>query len=372
MRLNGLAHTSVTTASFGEAVRIAFDSLRASKLRSFLTLLGIILATTTLIAVMSRDPRHGRLYRRKRLRHGRRRISHRAHGVHRATGIRRNFSRCRERNPEIKPDEYRVHQGARQAGERESACRVSARRRECMTAEARWTASRFMGAPPNMGAINNFAARDRADSSPRARTSATCRWRSSAAISRSAFFPRARSGWQDDHDRGPAVPGDRRGQIAGQRFREFAGQLRHDSRSRRISRCTGRGNGMGYVGAGASTRHLLQAQDEVRCCCGPIGIWGPGEDDNFAHVRLGFAHVGFWEQLTGAIAATAMAMVSRLHGGGRRRDHEHHAGRGHRAHARDRHPQVRGRAQPGYSESVSGGIVVLAGMGGLIGVAIAW
>ena len=31
----------------------AFASLRASKLRSFLTLLGIILATTTLIAVMS-------------------------------------------------------------------------------------------------------------------------------------------------------------------------------------------------------------------------------------------------------------------------------------------------------------------------------
>src|SRR5579864_1257383 len=40
-------------ASFWEAVRGALQSLRASKLRSFLTLLGIILATTTLIAVMS-------------------------------------------------------------------------------------------------------------------------------------------------------------------------------------------------------------------------------------------------------------------------------------------------------------------------------
>jgi len=40
-------------ASFGEAVSVAFDSLRSSKLRSFLTLLGIILSTTTLIAVMS-------------------------------------------------------------------------------------------------------------------------------------------------------------------------------------------------------------------------------------------------------------------------------------------------------------------------------
>jgi putative ABC transport system permease protein len=42
-----------THASFWEAVKGAVQSLRSSKLRSFLTLLGIILATTTLIAVMS-------------------------------------------------------------------------------------------------------------------------------------------------------------------------------------------------------------------------------------------------------------------------------------------------------------------------------
>jgi putative ABC transport system permease protein len=42
-----------SNASFGEAVTGAVLSLRGSKLRSFLTLLGIILATTTLIAVMS-------------------------------------------------------------------------------------------------------------------------------------------------------------------------------------------------------------------------------------------------------------------------------------------------------------------------------
>ena len=36
-----------------ESAAVAISSLRASKLRSFLTLLGIILATTTLIAVMS-------------------------------------------------------------------------------------------------------------------------------------------------------------------------------------------------------------------------------------------------------------------------------------------------------------------------------
>jgi putative ABC transport system permease protein len=45
--------TSYGAASFWESAKIALSSLRASKLRSFLTLLGIILSTTTLIAVMS-------------------------------------------------------------------------------------------------------------------------------------------------------------------------------------------------------------------------------------------------------------------------------------------------------------------------------
>ena len=47
------ARGSRASASFWEATRIASDSLNKNKLRSFLTLLGIILATTTLIAVMS-------------------------------------------------------------------------------------------------------------------------------------------------------------------------------------------------------------------------------------------------------------------------------------------------------------------------------
>src|SRR3954452_24922459 len=36
-----------------EAFRLAFESLTAHKLRSFLTLLGVVIATTTLIVVMS-------------------------------------------------------------------------------------------------------------------------------------------------------------------------------------------------------------------------------------------------------------------------------------------------------------------------------
>jgi putative ABC transport system permease protein len=49
-RLGRLRSAAVT---LGETLRLAIDSLRAHKLRSFLTLLGVILAVTTLVAVMS-------------------------------------------------------------------------------------------------------------------------------------------------------------------------------------------------------------------------------------------------------------------------------------------------------------------------------
>ena len=49
-RLSRLRSAAIT---MGETLRLALDSLRAHKLRSFLTLLGVILAVTTLVAVMS-------------------------------------------------------------------------------------------------------------------------------------------------------------------------------------------------------------------------------------------------------------------------------------------------------------------------------
>src|SRR5215475_10276542 len=93
------------SASFWEAARIAVDSLRKNKLRSFLTLLGIILATTTLIAVTSLI--HGmNLY-----------IADKVSNMG-ADGFRivrmawfgpwdpKKFFEMQKRNPQIKPDEY--------------------------------------------------------------------------------------------------------------------------------------------------------------------------------------------------------------------------------------------------------------------------
>src|SRR5271168_1636706 len=94
-----------TSASFWEAARIAVDSLGKNKLRSVLTLLGIILATTTLIAVTALI--HGmNLY-----------IADKVSNMG-ADGFRvvrmawfgpwdpKKFFEMQKRNPQIKPDEY--------------------------------------------------------------------------------------------------------------------------------------------------------------------------------------------------------------------------------------------------------------------------
>src|ERR1041385_8567399 len=93
------------TASFWEATRIAIDSLHKNKLRSFLTLLGIILATTTLIAVTALI--HGmNLYIAEK-------VSNMGSDGFRVVRMAwfgpwdpKKFFEMDKRNPQIRPDEY--------------------------------------------------------------------------------------------------------------------------------------------------------------------------------------------------------------------------------------------------------------------------
>src|SRR5512146_1681033 len=93
------------SASFWEATRIALDSLRKNKLRSFLTLLGIILATTTLIAVTALI--HGmNLYIAEK-------VSNMGSDGFRIVRMAffgnwdpKKFLEMQKRNPQIKPDEF--------------------------------------------------------------------------------------------------------------------------------------------------------------------------------------------------------------------------------------------------------------------------
>src|ERR1051325_3860374 len=93
------------SSAFWEATRIAFDSLRKNKLRSFLTLLGIILATTTLIAVTALI--HGmNIYIAEK-------VSNMGSDGFRVVRMAwfgpwdpKKFFEMMKRNPEIKPEEY--------------------------------------------------------------------------------------------------------------------------------------------------------------------------------------------------------------------------------------------------------------------------
>jgi putative ABC transport system permease protein len=93
------------SASFWESARIAVESLSKSKLRSFLTLLGIILATSTLIAVMSFV--HGmNLYISTKLSD----MGSNGFRVMRIVFIGnwdpKKYLEMQRRNPQIKPEEY--------------------------------------------------------------------------------------------------------------------------------------------------------------------------------------------------------------------------------------------------------------------------
>src|SRR4051812_18016556 len=98
-------HKFQFAASFWEATRIALDSLRKNKLRSFLTLLGIILATTTLIAVTALI--HGmNLYIAEK-------VSNMGSDGFRVVRMAwfgpfdpKKFMEMQRRNPQIRPDEY--------------------------------------------------------------------------------------------------------------------------------------------------------------------------------------------------------------------------------------------------------------------------
>src|SRR5712675_1374924 len=93
------------SSAFWEATRIALDSLRKNKLRSFLTLLGIILATTTLIAVTALI--HGmNLYIAEK-------VSNMGSDGFRVVRMAwfgpfdpKKFMEMQKRNPQIRPDEY--------------------------------------------------------------------------------------------------------------------------------------------------------------------------------------------------------------------------------------------------------------------------
>src|SRR5690349_21765154 len=143
-----------THASFWEAVAGAAQSLRASKLRSFLTLLGIILATTTLIAVMSVISGMDRYIAEN--------VSKMGADGYRVTRITmmqwdpKKFIEMTRRNPQLSRDEFEfLKTHTRMTGE---IGMVTSRSVTVNSGKQTADGVQLMGVSPNMGLILNFDA----------------------------------------------------------------------------------------------------------------------------------------------------------------------------------------------------------------------
>ncbi len=310
MRLLGLARFSgnqraaSTTASFTEAIRVAFDSLRSSKLRSFLTLLGIILATTTLIAVMSVI--HGMdVY-----------IAQNVSDMG-ADGFRivrmafigdwdpKKFLELQRKNPFLKKDEYLFLKDraklARAIGMQ------NFRRGNAMYEGEKLDAIQIRGCTANMGAITNTQieqGRFLADTENE-------RHLTVAVIGydlKEAFFPQA-----DPVGKSIRIDGrpftvvgvaKKQGSVFGQSLDSFVMIPIETS-----FKIYGSRNDLGYMAQAQNQNTIFQAQDEIRMLMRAYRHVSPGNDDNFAIVSSD-SLMSAWGKMTGAIAATAMAVVS--------------------------------------------------------------
>lgn len=291
-------------ASFTEAVSVALGSLRTSKLRSFLTLLGIILATTTLIAVMS-------------VIHGMDVYIAQTVSDMGATGYRivripmlgrwdpKKFMELQARNPQLTPDEYRflrehltlTDEFGMQTGrsatisyERQSVTDVS-----------------VSGVTPNIGTITNVqpaAGRFISETDERRRGDV-------AFIGndlKDQFFAAV-----DPIGKAISIDGRPFEVIGVAKAQGSAfGQSRDNFVMVPVStffKIYGSRMGISFAGTALDREHLYRAQDEARMLLRAYRHTRPNQDENFG-LFSSDALVARWDQITGAIAATAIGVVS--------------------------------------------------------------
>jgi putative ABC transport system permease protein len=291
-------------ASFWEAARIAFDSLRKNKLRSFLTLLGIILATTTLIAVTALI--HGmNLY-----------IAEKVSNMG-ADGFRvvrmawfgpfdpKKFMEMQRRNPQIKPEEYEFIR-SRAVLVKDVGMMASRQTRVSYKGESVLGVD-LQGVTDNIPAINNVQVE-----LGRGITYEEVRRHAPVAFIggdiRARFFE-GRDPIGKTIDAGGQqfeIVGVARtlGSVFGQSQDNFV-MIPIES----YFKTYGSRNGIRILARANGQEHLNAAQDEVRVLLRSYRHLGPGQDDNFS-LFASETIVGLWERLTATIAAMAIGIVS--------------------------------------------------------------
>lgn len=290
-------------ASFWEAVKGALHSLRGSKLRSFLTLLGIILATTTLIAVMSVISGMDVYIAQN--------VSSMGADGYRVQRIvmmgfdPKKYMEMLRRNPQLTRDEYEF-----------------LRQRLTLTREIGINAGRgvtvhrgteisegvgLQGASPNIGVINNLEA----DEGRFLSEIENDRHMNVAFIGhdlKDKFFAGASPMGQTITAEGKQFEivgvAKAKGSVFGQSQDNFL-----IIPINTYFKIWGARNGMSFAATAMDHDHLAQAQEEARMLLRAYRHLRPKEDDTFSTLTSD-ALLNFWNQLTGAIAATAVAVVS--------------------------------------------------------------
>jgi putative ABC transport system permease protein len=290
-------------ASFWEAVKGAVQSLRGSKLRSFLTLLGIILATTTLIAVMSVISGMDRVIANN--------VSNMGADGYTVTRIfmtqrdPKKFLELLRRNPQLSREEFDF-----------------LRSRVTMTKEIGIQAGRSVtihagketsegvgltGASPNIAVIANYeAVEGRFPSEIENQRHANVAFIGNDI--KTKFFP-------NEVPIGQTITADgipfqvigvakAKGSVFGQSQDNYI-VIPVDT----YFKIWGSRNGMNFAATAIDHEHLLQAQEEARMLLRAYRHLGPKDDDTFSMLTSD-ALLDFWNQLTGAIAATAVGVVS--------------------------------------------------------------
>jgi putative ABC transport system permease protein len=293
------------SASFWEAGRIAIDSLNKNKLRSFLTLLGIILATTTLISVTALI--HGmNLY-----------IADKVSNMG-ADGFRvvrmaffgpydpKKMALMMKRNPQLKREEYEfVKDHATLL--RGIGISASTQGRISFQGQSTDNTVGIQGVTANIPALNNVQV-----DAGRGLTETEVQHRAMVAFIghdiKNRFFEN-----RDPIGKTIQVNGvpfeivgaaKELGSVFGQSQDNFV-MIPVES----YFKMFGVQRGMSLVAKAIDQDHLIQAQDEVTMLLRAFRHLRPGQDNTFS-IFASDSFVTLWERLTAAIAATAVGIVS--------------------------------------------------------------
>src|SRR5579864_8206591 len=293
-----------SNASFWEAVRGAAASLHSSKLRSFLTLLGIILATTTLIAVMSVINGMNHYIAENVSDMG-------ADGfrVRRMAMIGqfdpKKYLEMQRRNPQLSREEFDFLKG--QATMLQEIGMETERQVKVHYGSEQVDGVELDGVSSNMASLANVQVtlgRFLSDSEDQRRQQVAFIGNDIKERFFASVSPLGKTLLIDGRPFDVVGVAKAKGSVFGQSEDNFV-MIPVETYFKMYSAR----QGLGYRARAFDPAYLFRAQDEVRMLLRSFRHLRPNQDDTFA-IASSDSLVSAWDRITGSIAATAVAVVS--------------------------------------------------------------